>query len=154
CQHGEYRQQGLSLVGVEDQAQRAEREQGCRRAAGPAMEGFRSARGEEDRDRDERGTRQACCTMHAEEVARERGEYCCHPVVERRVGRQGLTCQHWEKCRLAVQDAEHGAEMTRIVTAPRVVNGEAYKPIVSGYWPVRGEIDPRPLMETFLLEQA
>lgn len=26
--------------------------------------------------------------------------------------------------------------------------------VVAGYWPVRGEIDPRPLMETFLLEQA
>lgn len=26
--------------------------------------------------------------------------------------------------------------------------------VVAGYWPVRGEIDPAPLMETFLLEQA
>lgn len=26
--------------------------------------------------------------------------------------------------------------------------------VVAGYWPVRGEIDPRPLMETFLLEQT
>ncbi|MGP1276589.1 MAG: 5-formyltetrahydrofolate cyclo-ligase [Caulobacterales bacterium] len=30
----------------------------------------------------------------------------------------------------------------------------AVNAVVSGYWPVRGEIDPRPLMETFLLEQA
>lgn len=30
----------------------------------------------------------------------------------------------------------------------------AVNAVVAGYWPVRGEIDPRPLMETFLLEQA
>lgn len=30
----------------------------------------------------------------------------------------------------------------------------AVNAVVAGYWPVRGEIDPRPLMETFMLEQS
>lgn len=55
--------------------------------------------------------------------------------------------------RIELAQASPGASRALIDHFPDTV-WPAVHTVVAGYWPVRGEIDPRPLMETFMLEQA